>query len=77
MQHGTVVAHAVVNHDLGEIGKEVGRQVQQQQEQQVRDEGKIHVHVASGREFREQWRLRDDEGEAQLVAGGEGGRRRT
>lgn len=77
MQHGAVVGHAVVDHDLGEVGEEVGGQVQQQQEQQVRDEGEVHVHVAAGVQLGEQRRLGGDEGEAQLVAGREGRRRRT
>lgn len=75
--HGAVVAHAVVDHDPGEVGEEVGGQVQQQQEQQVRDQGEVHVHVAAGGQLGQQRRLRGDERKAQLVAGGEKGRRRT
>lgn len=75
--HGAVVAHAVVDHDPGEVGEEVGGQVQQQQQQQVRDQREVHVHVAAGGQFGQQWRLRGDEGKAQLVAGGERRRRRT
>lgn len=75
--HDAVVAHAVVDHDPGEVGEEVGGQVQQQQQQQVRDQREVHVHVAAGGQFGQQWRLRGDEGKAQLVAGGERRRRRT
>lgn len=75
--HGAVVAHAVVDHDPGEVGEEVGGQVQQQQEQQVRDQREVHVHVAAGGQFGQQRRLRGDEGKAQLVASGERRRRRT
>lgn len=75
--HGAVVAHAVVDHDPGEVGEEVGGQVQEQQEQQVRDQREVHVHVAAGGQFGQQRRLRGDEGKAQLVASGERRRRRT
>ena len=70
--HGAVVGHAVVDHDLGEVGEEVGGQIQKQQQQQVRDQGEVHVHIAAGRQLGQQRCLRGDERKAQLVAGGEG-----